>query len=201
MESQSGSDAGSGLNSDIDTRTGWPDELRVLLRDHPRETWAASTSQMVQFWIEKHGYLRRQSMALMQAADEFRASRISSLQFGAWIAPRLQGFLAELHGHHQVEDYHYFPAFRAADPRLEAGFDVLARDHERLHEGIAHIVESVNAFITTLQNAESGAANADAQRLAADRYIEAAGLMHTRIHRHLEDEEDLIIPLMLARHA
>jgi len=188
-------------DSNIDTRTGWPEELRVLLRDHPRDTWAGSPSQMVQFWIGKHGYLRRQSTALVQAADEYRANRMSAIQFGGWIAPRLQGFLAELHGHHQVEDFHYFPAFRAADPRLNPGFDVLGRDHELLHEGIARIVQTVNEFITTLQTAEAGADNVDAQRIAADRYIDAAALMHRRIHRHLEDEEDLIIPIMLARHA
>lgn len=201
MDRASDSGSGVGPDSNIDTRTGWPDELRVLLRDHPRDTWAASPSQMVQFWIGKHEYLRRQSTALMQTADEYRADRISSMQFGGWVAPRLQGFLAELHGHHQVEDFHYFPAFRAADPRLNAGFDVLAHDHELLHEGIARIVETVNEFITTLQRAGTGAEDKDAQRFAADRYIEAAALMHRRVHRHLEDEEELIIPLMLARHA
>lgn len=181
--------------NDIDRRKGWSDELRVLLREHPRESWAASRSPLARFWIERHNHLRHQSAALIAASDEYRESDASPTQFGAWVAPRLQGFLAELHGHHSIEDFHYFPAWRAADPRLGAGFDVLARDHELLHEGIMQIVEKVNAFITTLQNAST----VDAQRLAADRYIAAASDMHRRLGRHLEDEEDLIIPLMLAR--
>lgn len=182
---------------DIDRRTGWPDELCVLLNAHPRETWSEIRSPMARFWIDKHNHLRRQSDALVSACDDYRESRSSPMEFGAWVAPRLQGFLAELHGHHQIEDYHYFPSFRTAEPRLAAGFDVLARDHEMLHEGIVNIVEKINAFIMTLQDdAQSGL---DSQRIAADQYIDAAVLMHGRLSRHLHDEEDLIIPLMVAR--
>jgi iron-sulfur cluster repair protein YtfE (RIC family) len=166
-----------------------------VLKEYPRETWAGTRSATARFWIDKHNYLRRQSAALQSANEEYRAERADAAQFGSWLAPRLQGFLAELHGHHQVEDFHYFPAFRSAEPRLVAGFDVLASDHELIHEGIVSIVEAINAFIATLQT--GAAADTDAQRRAADRYIEASRLLHGRLERHLEDEEDLIIPLML----
>jgi hypothetical protein len=182
------------LESDIDRRTGWPDELCVVLRDYPRDTWPATRSGMARFWIDKHNYLRRQSAALQSANDDYRARPTTAAQFGNWLAPRLQGFLGELHGHHQIEDFHYFPAFRAAEPRLAAGFDVLNRDHELIHGGIVGIVEAINALIETLHAAS---ADTDAQRRAADRYIEASGTLHRRIERHLEDEEDLIIPLMI----
>ena len=43
--------------------------------------------------------------------------------------PRLQTLLGNLHGHHQIEDHHYFPVFRQAEPRLAAGFGLLANDH------------------------------------------------------------------------
>jgi hemerythrin-like domain-containing protein len=183
------------LNSDIDQRRGWPEELCIVLKDHPRETWKGTRSEMARFWIGKHDYLRRQSDALQSANDDYRAQRASPMQFGNWLAPRLQGFLAELHGHHQIEDFHYFPAFRSAEPRLGAGFDVLASDHELIHEGIVAIVEAINEFIATLRN--DSAPNADAQRHAADRYIAASRLLHQRLQRHLADEEDLIIPLMI----
>ncbi|MGD8340738.1 MAG: hemerythrin domain-containing protein [Gammaproteobacteria bacterium] len=183
------------MDSDIDQRTGWPDELCVVLNDYPRETWPSTRSSMARFWIDKHNYLRRQADALQSANDEFRAARIKAPEFGGWLAPRLQGFLAELHGHHQIEDYHYFPAFRSAEPRLSAGFDVLAKDHELVHQGIVSIVESINGFFSTINpDADS---DEDAQRHAADRYIEASEQLHRRLERHLADEEDLIIPLMI----
>lgn len=183
------------LDSDIDKRTGWPDDLCVVLNDYPRETWPDTRSAMARFWIDKHNYLRRQSDALKSANDEYRADRVQAEQFGGWIAPRLQGFLAELHGHHQIEDFHYFPAFRSAEPRLAAGFDVLAKDHELVHQDIVNIVESINAFLTMLGTEDPG--SDDARRQAAERYIEASELLHARLARHLADEEDLIIPLMI----
>jgi iron-sulfur cluster repair protein YtfE (RIC family) len=183
------------LNSDLDQRRGWPDELCVVLKDYPRATWRETRSSMARFWLDKHNYLRRQSDALQSANTDYRAGRAEALQFGSWLAPRLQGFLAELHGHHQIEDFHYFPAFRSAEPRLAAGFDVLNRDHELVHEGIVSIVEAINEFIRTIQPEHAG--DTDAQRLAADRYIDASRLLHARLMRHLEDEEDLIIPLMI----
>ena len=166
-----------------------------MLREHPRETWRGTRSAMARFWIDKHNYIRRQSEALQNANRDYRAGKSEALQFGSWLAPRLQGFLAELHGHHQIEDFHYFPAFRSAEPRLAPGFDVLNADHELVHESIVGIIESINAFIGTIQ--EENAANVDAQRRAADHYIEASRLLHQRLMRHLEDEEDLIIPLMI----
>lgn len=183
------------MESNIDRRGGWPEDLCVVLKDYPRETWRETRSAMARFWIDKHNYLRRQSAALQSANDDYRAERAGAAQFGAWIAPRLQGFLGELHGHHQIEDFHYFPAFRSAEPRLAAGFDVLNSDHELIHAGIMSVVESINEFIKTIQTDTTVAE--DARRRSADRYIEAIGLLHSRLERHLEDEEDLIIPLMI----
>ena len=185
------------LSQDIDQRSGWPDELCVLLREHPRDSWEGTRSSLAQFWIQKHNHMRRQSDALQSANKDYQSGKASPEHFGTWVAPRLQGFLAELHGHHQIEDYHYFPSFKAADPRLAAGFDVLARDHEMLHDGIMTIVETVNQFIATIRTEDES--NADARRHAADKYVEASALMHARLYRHLEDEEDLIIPIMLAQ--
>ena len=188
-------DAAQNQTLDLDQRHGLPEEVQFLLRDHPRDTWRGTRSALAQFWVDKHAYLKRQSAALMGANNDYRAQRMTTVEFGTVIAPRLQGFLAELHGHHQIEDFHYFPAFRNTEPRLGPGFDILARDHEQLHQGIMDIVGAVNAFIATLR--DDAPENADAQRHTADRYIQASELMHRRLERHLADEEDLIIPLML----
>ena len=181
---------------ELDKRPGLPSDLHVLLLEHPRDAWQSARSPLADFWVQKHAHIKRQSAALMQANVEFREGRISAVRFGTAIAPPLQGFLGELHGHHQIEDFHYFPAFRRAEPRLDRGFDVLAADHEQLHAGILAIVEAVNTFIATIR--DETAADTDAQKIAADAYITASELMHRRLDRHLTDEEDLIIPVMLA---
>jgi hypothetical protein len=100
-------------------------------------------------------------------------------------------FLSQLHAHHQVEDLSYFPLFRAAEPRLLTGFEVLERDHAVLHETIARLAGAANAFLR--------AGEPDALRASADRYARVTDELLSGLMRHLGDEEDLIIPLILDR--
>ena len=181
---------------DIDQRTGWPDELCVLLNEHPRASWQQNMTPLARFWIGKHNDFRSQCSILQTAADNFRERPDKLEEFGAQVVPRTRRLISHLHGHHQIEDLHYFPAFRAADRHLGPGFDVLSSDHELLHESSLSVVETLNAFRNTL--GESSEGTIDNQRRAADRYIEASELLCRRIVRHLDDEEDLVIPLMLA---
>ncbi len=185
------------FEKDIDQRTGWPDELQILLKQYPRASWQRQATPLARFWIERHDYFRQQCSVLQAAADDYRDQRSTPKEFGLQIVPQLQSFISHLHGHHQIEDKHYFPAFRAADQRLTRGFDVLAEDHELLHEGIVTNIERVNAFVDTYR--EPGASSLDDQRHAADRFVETSELLYRRLVRHLDDEEDLIIPLMIAR--
>jgi len=152
---------------------------------------------MAQFWLDRHDYFRSQCLALHTATHGYRERSGTPAEFGRSVTPRMQEFLSHLNGHHQIEDHHYFPAFRAADLRLAHGFDVLARDHKLLHEGIGTIIETANAFIKTFT--KPGQKTSGEQRPAGDRFVDASELLCRRVVRHLEDEEDLIIPLMLAQ--
>jgi hypothetical protein len=185
------------LSIDLDQRTGWPDELRVLLKLHPRESWSAKPTPLAQFWLEVHASFRRECEALEARTADYRAERLSPQQFGLWAAPRVQNLISHLHGHHQIEDYHYFPSFRLAEPRLAAGFEALEKDHATLNAGIDDVVDTVNTFIAALRVAETG--DAGAQKHAADRFVGSSMLLYRRLGRHLDDEEDLIIPLMIER--
>lgn len=183
------------FEQDIDQRTGWPDELQVLLKQYPRDTWQQQATPMARFWLDKHNYFRQQKSALQEANDDYREQRSTPEEFGIRVVPRLQNFLSHLQGHHQIEDEHYFPTFRAADQRLARGFDVLAKDHELVHEGIVTIVKRVNDFIETYRGPDEQAL--DEQRRRGDLFVESSELLYRRLIRHLDDEEDLIIPLML----
>ena len=69
---------------------------------------------------------------------------------GAW-APRLSRlggvFVEHLHGHHQVEDRHYFPLLVARDARLEGGFAILDRDHHALDGHLDAFVGEADAAL------------------------------------------------------
>jgi hypothetical protein len=181
--------------NDLDTRHGWPEELRFLLARYPREAWArhANLGAMARFWLERHAMFRELGGQLTDATTKFRAGTTPPAEFRQWFAPRLQFFLQQLHAHHHVEDMHYFPIFRAAEARLLPGFEVLEHDHEILHAGIVRSVETANEFLQALASAD------DKQRFAADSYAEVNERLLKQMLRHLDDEEDLVIPLILDR--
>jgi iron-sulfur cluster repair protein YtfE (RIC family) len=183
------------LNEDLATRLGWPEDLRFLLARYPREQWMqhANLGSMARFWLERHNMFRELGTALSKATAGFRKGAATPQEFQAWFAPRLQFFLQQLHAHHHVEDAHYFPILRAAENRFVTGFETLEKDHETLHEGILKSVESANDLLRAF------ARDADKARFAADGYARVNEDLLKKMLRHLNDEEDLIIPLILDR--
>jgi hemerythrin-like domain-containing protein len=97
-------------------------------------------------------------------------------------------FVNQLHGHHQIEDHHYFPLLRQKDARIERGFDLLDADHHAL-DGI------LNRFVEQANGAIQGAGGPTRRRQRA-RCLTGCGSQRL-IGRHLEDEEDLIVPVIL----
>jgi hypothetical protein len=186
---------GSLMNLDLDTRAGWPAELRLFLDRYPREVWPthANLGQMARFWLQIHDGFRELGGALQAASGDFREGLVTQERFRSWFAPRLQQFLSHLNGHHQIEDYQFFPLFSAAEPRLARGFEVLETDHEIIHGVIGGLVESANTLL------RAGEADVDKLRFAGDRYADASDELLKKLLHHLGDEEDLIIPLILDR--
>jgi hypothetical protein len=178
---------------DLNHRTGWPADLRLFIERYPRAVWPghANLGQTARFWLDRHDMFRELGGALGSATTQFREGRVALAEFRPWFAPRLQFFLSQLEVHHQVEDLSYFPLFRAAEPRLVRGFEVLEHDHEIIHEVIARLAAAANSFL--------GTAEPDALRASADRYSLVADELLSGLVRHLADEEDLIIPLILDR--
>jgi len=177
------------------TRAGLSDDLKILLAHYPREVWDshANLGEMARFWLSRHDMFRDLGAMLDDAAGSFRTGGIDAHQFAGFFAPRLQFFLQQLHAHHHIEDDHYFPIFRRADVRLIRGFEMLESDHDALAASIQDSVNAANHFLRTL-NAVPG----DVQS-AADAYIQSGAVLLRGLIRHLDDEEDLIVPLILDR--
>ena len=99
--------------------------------------------------------------------------------------------MGNLHGHHSWEDHSYFPELSAADPRFGAGLEVLEKDHADLDIVLDDFTRQANRVIklAALDEAqaydEAGAVHVQAQ------VIEAF------LKRHLTDEEDLAVPIIL----
>ena len=179
----------------LDTRAGWPADLRLLIDRYPRECWTghANLGAMAQFWLQRHDMFREIATALEQAAEAFRNGSATAQDFRAWFPPRLQFFLQQLNAHHQVEDLHFFPVFQAAEARLAHGFEVLEADHGAIHHSIDRTVETANAFLRAAVN------DTGVLRAGGDAYMAASGTLLRQLRQHLGDEEDLIVPLILDR--
>jgi len=169
--------------------------LRVLLARFPREQWQghANLGEMARFWLSRHAMFRELASMISGVEAGFRKGALSAAEFPRQLAPRLQFLLSQLDAHHQIEDLHYFPIFRAADARLARGFDVLEGDHHAIHADMARTAETANALLRALTG------NSDALTRCGDDYATASDALLKGLIRHLDDEEDLIVPLILER--
>ena len=173
----------------------WPAELLFLRDLYPRESWVNNPAlgDLGHFWLHKHASLNGLAARVGEAGVAWRAGAVDSLRFRANFVPALRQLLGDLEGHHQVEDQYYFPQFRRIEPRLAGGFDILESDHTAIHARIVATVEAANTFLRAPPEDAGGL------RRAADRYVDATGLLIAGLARHLTDEEDLVIPLLAAR--
>ena len=179
-------------DTDLHTRAGLPEALRVLLKDYPREAWEADPafSDLIRFWLERHMMFRRLMDILGSEAEAALDGKMEPTVFGAHLARYGRLLTQELHAHHSIEDHHYFPRMKDLDARIASGFDVLDRDHHAIDSHLADFVEAANAV---LQAIGEGEAHRDPLGAHRDGLIRLKGFLH----RHLEDEEELVVPVLL----
>jgi iron-sulfur cluster repair protein YtfE (RIC family) len=177
---------------DLATRAGLPDALRVLVAEYPRAGWpeARHFDGLVAFWLGRHLLFRRLCTIMTAETQALLDRRIAGETFAARLARRGGQLVSELDGHHRIEDAHYFPLLARAEPRLAAGFDLLDGDHRALHHHLAAFADAAESAL---------AARADAARLhdAAGAFLAALDRLDRLLARHLEDEEDLVVPVIL----
>ena len=173
-------------------RDALPDALQVLLRDYPRETWHSDPgfNDLIAFWLDRHMMFRRLMAEMRKGTEGLLDRKVDPDRFGAMISRYGGMFVQQLHGHHMIEDQHYFPTLSQKDPRIEKGFAILDKDHHDLDAYLANFVTRANEVIglrndrTKLQDA-AGLFQAELSKLE--------GLLD----RHLNDEEELVVPVIL----
>ena len=176
----------------LDVRLELPDALRVLLEEYPRALWKTDPnfSQLIRFWLDRHLMFRRVLKQLQLEAESCLDRGMEHRDYAARLS-RLGGqFLNELHGHHMIEDSHYFPQLKTFDPRLTRGFDILDRDHHAIDAHLADFAAAANAVIgaaTEGRQDEVAVAGMGSVLATTDRFLD----------RHLVDEEELVVPVLL----
>ena len=174
-------------------RAAWREELEALVRRHPRETWPshANLGELARFWLQRHELFRHLDEVIRSGVEGALEQGIEATAFKPWLNRHLGWSLWQLEEHHQVEDHHYFPLFRRAVPRLAPGFELLEGDHGALHTAIGGVVERAAAVLASEAPA--------AFRSDLARFRDVQIHLGRALIRHLHDEEDLVIPLLLER--
>ena len=174
---------------DLTRRSGLPDALRVLVTEMPRDEWEAHPAfrGLAEFWLDRHMMFRKLAALLKAEAEARLDGRLDPATHVARVS-RFGGlYLGELQGHHNVEDAHYFPVMAGLDARVARGFELLDADHHALDALLGDFAERANAVI------RGGGTDRD----AAGGLLETITRMERVIDRHLIDEEEIVVPLIL----
>lgn len=133
----------------------------------------------------------RKIMALMQADTDALLDRtLNPVQYASKIS-RLGGmFVNDLHGHHQIEDQHYFPVLAAKERSIARGFEILDLDHHAIDGHLDGFIKGANAVLHRRDDR-------DAMQNAAGRFRTDLIRLDGFLNRHLIDEEELIVPIIL----
>lgn len=168
------------------TRAGLPDAIRALLDAAPEGGWGAhpGLSALTRFWLDRHVGFRDLMTLLAEDADARLAGRLDPDRHAARLARLGSHLLQGLEGHHQIEDHHYFPRLETLSPSLTRGFALLDADHHELHDRLDAFARDANAVLR---------AEAD----AAERFRDGLAAFDAMLRRHLTDEEDVIVPILL----
>ncbi|MEM7439895.1 MAG: hemerythrin domain-containing protein [Pseudomonadota bacterium] len=170
-----------------------PEDMGFLLGQYPRDSWDAHPGfkDKTRQWMGAHQGFRKLAERVRLDAEMLLNKDMAADDFAARLSFLGGRLVGNLHGHHGWEDHVYFPELSSADPRFDAGLEVLEKDHADLDLVLDDFTRQANRVIklAALDEAQS---------------LEEAGAVHRQtevieafLKRHLNDEEDLAVPIIL----
>jgi len=177
---------------DLAQRDGLPDALCVLLKDYPRKLWETDPGfdGLIRFWLERHMMFRKVVAEMQSDARNLVDAKIAPDQYAARLSRYGGMFVNGLHEHHTIEDTYYFPKLATKDQRIEGGFAILDKDHHDIDALLNAFVASANGILQARDKRtqmHSLVGHFEAELTELERLLD----------RHLNDEEELIVPVIL----
>lgn len=181
------------LNSYQIRTSGMPSKMQALLRSYPRDSWEAHPGfkEKTQQWLRAHEMFRQLSAAVRSDTEAYLDRALDAEDYAGRLSSRGNALIGSLHGHHTWEDRRYFPELSAADPRFDAGLEVLETDHADLDLVLDDLTRVANRTLKLVQLDEAAA------RDEAGQVHHAAETIEVFLARHLTDEEELAVPIIL----
>lgn len=174
-------------------RSGLPSGLLYLRDAFPRERWTTALHPTAAHWLQMHAGFRNHQDHMAALAGQWRDRTVDLSSLHRALIPALQAFLQHLDSHHRIETGHYFPAMRAVEPRIVPGLDLLDRDHDAIHGHLETLFQAGMGFHQAVSGRTPDATD------QAERLAEVLDVIAPPLLRHLDDEEDIIIPLIALR--
>lgn len=187
-------DANPGVDTVFDLRAEpLPPQMRRLFRDYPREIWEAHPGfrEKTRNWLGAHQMFRRLAALVRSDTERFLDRTMDPEEFSDRLWRSGGRLVGNLHGHHGWEDYSYFPELSAADQRFEAGLEILEKDHETMNEVLDQFTRSANRVINLIQLDKTQ------PRREAGHLHDLSMTIEAFLDRHLSDEEELAVPIIL----
>ena len=170
-----------------------PSDMRVLLNEYPRDSWDAHPGfkEKTRHWLAAHQMFRNVAERIRLDTEEMLKKDIALGDYVGRLSFFGGNLVGNLHGHHGWEDHSYFPELSAADPRFDAGLEVLEQDHADLDVVLDDFTRQANRVIKLSSLDEAQAFDEAGQVHRQSEVIESF------LKRHLSDEEDLAVPIIL----
>ncbi|KUF12007.1 hemerythrin domain-containing protein [Pseudoponticoccus marisrubri] len=181
------------MTTNIIQRQGLPTEMQALLRAHPRDGWARHPhfARAIQHWMGAHDMFRRLAFQMREDGEAFLDGRMVDPTYADRLGHLGHRLVTSLHGHHRWEDRRFFPELEAADPRFARGLEMLEQDHAVLDATLERVTRHGNRAVQ-LAVLDPAAMGAEVRPLR-----DAVEALQGFLDRHLRDEEDLAVPILL----
>ena len=168
------------LRADLAGLAQWPPQRWV---EHPAYAGLASHWQDIhRTMVHNLGLVERS----LRTLAEDRLGDADRIRLAGEIAPIARHSVDHLHGHHRLEDQSMFPQLLRAAPSLARPLNLLEADHIVL-----------NAVLVPFERALANLPAADAPASAWDDIAKAGARVANVARRHIEDEEEIVIPAVL----
>lgn len=169
-------------------------ELRAALSglaQWPPERWAEHPAHrgLASHWQDIHRAMLHNLDGIertLRALAEEGLADAERVRLVAEVVPAARHATEHLHGHHRLEDQSMFPQLLQSAPALARPLRLLEADHIVL-----------NAVLGPFERALAALPDATARPSAWDAVATAGERVARVAHRHIQDEEEIVIPAVL----
>ncbi|UWQ14920.1 hemerythrin domain-containing protein [Aliiroseovarius sp. M344] len=170
-----------------------PEDMRLLLRDYPRDAWPdhPNFAVSIQNWMGAHIMFGQLAELVRANAEGYLDKQIAPDDHARRLSQYGNLLVQNLHGHHHWEDRSFFPELSSADTRFDKGLDTLEADHIELDDLLDRFTRQANRVVTLTQLDETQAYE------EAYAVRDMTSVLQGFLSRHLTDEEDLVVPILL----